>query len=82
MAPLSDSLTLWALLLPPAAGLLWAAYQAWRISQVKLEGPPEGDNKRLTDRLYVEVSPQQQQQQQQQQRECGSSSNMNAAAAT
>lgn len=48
----ADALTLWALLLPPSLGLLWAISEAWSISKIRLVGPGEGDNKSLTDLLY------------------------------
>ena len=55
MAAPADALTMWALLVPPALGLLWALQQTWAISRIRLEGPLGGENKRLTDPLYIEV---------------------------
>ncbi|PFH38143.1 V-type H(+)-translocating pyrophosphatase VP1 [Besnoitia besnoiti] len=55
--PKLDTVTTCLLLIPGLVGLLWAGYEAWRISKVKLEGPLVGDDsKRLTDPLYVEMS--------------------------
>lgn len=55
MTPTTDSLCLYALLIPPIFGLIWAAYQAWDLSKIKLEGPVRAEDKPLTDPLYVEV---------------------------
>lgn len=55
MAATADALTMWALLFPPALGVLWALHQTWRISKIRLDGHLGGENKRLTDPLYIEV---------------------------
>lgn len=47
---------MWALLVPPALGLLWALQQTWAISRIRLDGPLGGENKRLTDPLYIEAA--------------------------
>ncbi|KAL8450508.1 hypothetical protein Emag_003137 [Eimeria magna] len=56
MVVAADALTPWALLVPPALGVLWALQQTWAISKIRLEGPFGGENKRLTDPLYVEAA--------------------------
>lgn len=56
MTPTTDSLCLYALLIPPIFGLIWAAYQAWDLSKIKLEGPVRAEDKPLIDPLYVEAA--------------------------
>ncbi|KAL8270951.1 hypothetical protein Esti_005106 [Eimeria stiedai] len=56
MVVAADALTPWALLVPPVLGMLWALQQTWAISKIRLEGPFGGENKRLTDPLYVEAA--------------------------
>ncbi|KAL8448672.1 hypothetical protein Emed_003581 [Eimeria media] len=56
MVVAADALTPWALLVPPVLGVLWALQQTWAISKIRLEGPFGGENKRLTDPLYVEAA--------------------------
>eukprot|EP01071_Lankesteria_metandrocarpae_P002112 Lankesteria_metandrocarpae@DN2086_c0_g1_i1.p1 len=48
-----DQATLWLLLLPPVLGLLWAAYETWMVSRVKLDGHV-GTGK-ATDPLFTET---------------------------
>lgn len=50
------------LILPGILGLLFAAFEAWRVSQIKLEGPSPDDDKRLTNPLYLETAGNVQQQ--------------------
>ena len=55
--PMPDSLALWALLVPPAIGLLWALHESWSVFRVRLDGPLKGKNKRIRGPLYEEVRP-------------------------
>lgn len=52
-----DSLALWALLVPPTIGLLWALHESWSVFRVRLEGPLKSENKRIRGPLYEEVRP-------------------------
>lgn len=51
----ADKMTTWLLLVPSILGLAWAMYEAWKVSQVRLDGPLVDDTKRLTDPLQLEV---------------------------
>lgn len=51
----ADRITTWLLVVPSIVGLMWAIYEAWKVSQVRLDGPLVDDTKRLTDPLQMEV---------------------------
>lgn len=49
-----DAVTTWVLIVPPIIGVLWAMYESYFLTKVKLVGPVGEDNKNLTDPLYAE----------------------------